>query len=343
MNEPWVEKYRPLSFKEDWIGDEETRGLIEGFFYRWQIGDPISKVLILHGPPGIGKTSAVYAYANDMRWTVREFNAGESRAKPVLRAALTESTIRPVDGSIRIILLDEVEGTTVAKAIDSLRPEWKKVACPIVITSNDVSGFPNNLLSQALSLKLAPPPKKDRLTVLRNINKVEGLKVPFIDLARIADKAKTLRSAIATFQMCVISGDFEHIKPVDLPPGFSDHLLAYLNGKALRPPGISTGFVLRLYETNHIPPEDVMELNVLLKRSKSVAGLSEIANIFADMCTGSVQYLRFPKSRAKDVSSGKISHVKREKKSQRKRKGGQKGKKPSKRPQSKVSSWGSYG
>jgi len=341
-NKPWVEKYRPRSFKEDWIGDDETRALIDGFFFRWNLGDPISKVMILHGPPGVGKTSAVYAYAADMKWTVREFNAGESRTKAVLKKALNESMVRPVDGGLKIILLDEVEGTTVAKAIDSLRPEWKRVACPIVITSNDVSGFPNNLLSYSLPLKIGAPPKEDRLRVLRNINKAEGLNVPFLDLARIASKTKTMRSAIATFQMCVIAADFEHIKAVDLSPGFNDHLLNYLNGKGLRPPGVSTGLILRLYETNHLPPKDVMELNILLKRSKSVAGLSKITDVFADMCTGDVRYLRFPKSRAKDIL-GKVSHVKREKKSQRKKKRGQKGKKPSKRPQLKVSSWGSFG
>jgi len=343
MNEPWVEKYRPRTF-EDWVGDDETKTLISGFFDRWEIRDPINKVLILHGPPGIGKTSAIYAIAEDRGYVVREFNASESRTKSVLRKALTESLIRPVDGSIKIILLDEVEGTIISKAIDGLRPEWKKVATPIVITSNDVSGFPNTLLGRSLSLRLLPPSSKVRLSVLRRINQAENLGIPFIDLARVASKAKTIRSAIATLQMCVIVCDFVHIKAVDIPPGFSDHMLDYLNGRALRPTGMSTGLILRFFEENRLPPQDVINLNVLLRYSKNVAGLSEIADIYADMCSGDVKYLKFPKARADDTKSRKISHVKSEKKGQRKKKGRQKGKKNAKSlPQIKISSWGTYG
>jgi DNA polymerase III delta prime subunit len=344
-NEPWVEKYRPKSFK-DWIGDAETKGLIEGFFDRWEKGDPISKVLILHGAPGIGKTSSVYAIAADRGYVVREFNAGTDRTKDVLREALTETLFRPVDGSMKVVLLDEVEGMTISKAIDSLKPEWKKVASPVVITTNDISQFPKSLTGRALSLHLITPSKTERLDLLRKINKDENLNIPFIDLARIASKVKTLRSAISTLQMCVISADFVHIKAVDIPPEFNELMLNYLNGSATRPPGITTGFILRFFEENRLPSKDVMTLNILLKKSKSVSGLSDITDGFADMCKGKVTVLRFPKSHAKDIEeSTNKSHVKREKKSKHEKKGKNKGKGhvPRHKPQVKFSSWGTYG
>lgn len=96
---------------------------------RWAAGwapgkaTPRQRAALLEGRPGVGKTTAAWALAHDMGWTVVEMNASEARNKAAIeqtagRAALTNAFSD--DGSFRVaraggrtlILLDEADCLT---------------------------------------------------------------------------------------------------------------------------------------------------------------------------------------------------------------------------------------
>ena len=73
----WTEKYRPSSLSEI-RGNNKARDALQEWADTWEDD---RKAVILHGSPGIGKTSAAHALANAMGWPTIELNASDSRTK----------------------------------------------------------------------------------------------------------------------------------------------------------------------------------------------------------------------------------------------------------------------
>jgi len=125
---PWVEKYRPKSLKEMALPTarvsgkrvkiaEELSTFIQDFFpERKRINqknakikeynkatlekeqkelfniEPVKAAVLLEGPPGIGKTSIVFALANDFNMEVVETNASDTRTRKTLEKRLKETS-----------------------------------------------------------------------------------------------------------------------------------------------------------------------------------------------------------------------------------------------------------
>ncbi|MFC6725228.1 AAA family ATPase, partial [Halobium palmae] len=67
----WTEKYRPSTLSEV-RGNDSARDEFEEWARSW---DDHRKAVVLHGSPGVGKTSAAHALAADMGWETVELNA----------------------------------------------------------------------------------------------------------------------------------------------------------------------------------------------------------------------------------------------------------------------------
>ncbi|MCI4434753.1 MAG: replication factor C large subunit [Thermoplasmata archaeon] len=116
----WAEKYRPKSLK-DIIGNPEVVKKIREWGELWKSGKiPDKKALVFEGRPGVGKTTAALALANDMGWGVIELNASdirnEERIKDIaLRGSLYETFDDSGDflsskkGGRKLIIIDEAD------------------------------------------------------------------------------------------------------------------------------------------------------------------------------------------------------------------------------------------
>ncbi len=115
----WTERYRPVT-ESELEGNKPARIRIRNWLESWDKGTPSKRGLLLHGPPGIGKTSIVRAIANDRGWVVVELNASDARNAAAIRKAIGGSSTShafSLDGTFggegsssrTLILLDEVD------------------------------------------------------------------------------------------------------------------------------------------------------------------------------------------------------------------------------------------
>ncbi|HLD02263.1 MAG TPA: replication factor C large subunit [Candidatus Nanoarchaeia archaeon] len=151
----FAEKHRPKSLKEfgsHGIGISELRDLV----YR-------KKPVILHGPTGTGKTSAVYALAKDLDYDVIEINASDERNKDRIHEVVGNAiNQRSLFGRGRIVLVDEVDGISGNAdrgGVAELCRVITNAPQAIVFTAND-----------AFIQKLSPLRQKCKLINFDNLN-----------------------------------------------------------------------------------------------------------------------------------------------------------------------------
>src|SRR5256885_13025184 len=115
----WAEKYRPKTLDEV-VGNPTAIAELRKWAAAWDKGRPDKRAVVLQGDPGIGKTSAALALANDMGWSVVEMNASESRnAEAIHRVATrgavlqtftdTGEFVRADEGGRKLIVLDAAD------------------------------------------------------------------------------------------------------------------------------------------------------------------------------------------------------------------------------------------
>ncbi|RMG25878.1 MAG: replication factor C large subunit [Methanobacteriota archaeon] len=190
---PFVEKYRPKT-KKELIGNKAAIDRIDRFLSEWK-PDKKPKGLLLVGPPGIGKTTAVYALANDHNMDVVEFNASDNRNKKDLLEfvqPLTEYT-NLFSERMKVILIDEVDGLSGQKdrgAVPTLNKLLQSTRYPIILCANDIED--NKVQSLAKNVPLVQFSRPDEFTIFELLEKIaekEKIKISEDELQIIAEAA----------------------------------------------------------------------------------------------------------------------------------------------------------
>ncbi|MHA1805422.1 MAG: replication factor C large subunit [Promethearchaeota archaeon] len=233
-NIPWVEKYRPKSIKEMALPQarvnrhrvnlaEELIQFVESFFEEMEkineenkkikaynrtapsnkqkkllSMDPKKAALLLEGPPGIGKTSLVYALAHDLNMEVIETNASDTRTRKALENKLKETTRSKgildfiIETKRKLILIDEVDGIYGVKdkgAIPAILDLIQQTQFPIIMCSNEYKQNLQPIYDAVKKYEVLPLSKEEILKITRTIIKKEKItNLTKEDLELIIDK-----------------------------------------------------------------------------------------------------------------------------------------------------------
>lgn len=234
INEPWVEKYRPASIKEMALPSaklgrqrvnlaEHLTDFVKSFFREIEkINEKNRKIrafnrtasekeqkeelrlppekaaVLLEGKPGIGKTSIVYALANDLNMEVIETNASDTRTRDKLEAKLKEtSKSRGIMDFIsekkkKLILVDEIDGIYGTKdrgAVPAIVDLIQETQFPIIMCANEYQSNLQSLYNMIPRYEVHPLSKEEIIKIANKILKRENVtNISKDDLELIIDK-----------------------------------------------------------------------------------------------------------------------------------------------------------
>ncbi|RLF00672.1 MAG: replication factor C large subunit [Thermoprotei archaeon] len=203
---PWTEKYRPKHVAEV-VGNADAKEKFVAWIKTWLAGTPSKKAALLYGPPGVGKTTLVYAVANDFRLEVLEANASDVRTSEALKrrimSAVRELSLFGYRG--KIILLDEVDGITPSQdrgGLDTILQIIEISRHPVVMTANNPWDPKLRKLREAsMLIEFKRLTRYEIISALKRICSKEGILVDYGVLKEIAKRAKgDLRAAINDLQ-----------------------------------------------------------------------------------------------------------------------------------------------
>jgi len=194
----WVEKYRPKTLK-DIVGNRNAVRQMAEWAKNWDFG---KEPLLLYGKPGIGKTSAAYALANDMNWEIIELNASDQRTKTIIeKIAGSCATTMSLTGAERKLLLfdeaDNLHGSADRGGARAILDIIKISRQPIILIANDSYGIAKELKSACEQVQFRALTAKSITAHLRDICSLEKLKCSESTLTEIAEgSAGDMRSAL---------------------------------------------------------------------------------------------------------------------------------------------------
>jgi len=201
-NVPWCEKYRAKSFN-DVRGQDLAVDKVKLFLKTF----PKKRAIVLHGPPGVGKTSLAYAIASEMDAEVLELNASDFRNKDKISGIVgPASQQKSLFQKTKIILIDEVDGVSAMKdrgGIAELLVLIERTNFPLIITANDIWDNKFSLLRKKAELvQMKEVDYKEVLKILMDVCEKENVVVSGEVLTSIAIRARgDIRAALNDLQI----------------------------------------------------------------------------------------------------------------------------------------------
>jgi len=200
----WTEKYRPSTLSEV-RGNNTARDSLQEWADTWE---DHREAVVLHGTPGVGKTSAAHALANDMGWPTIELNASDSRTKDVIDQVAGEAaksgTLAAGGAGRRLVIMDEADNIHGnadrggARAIGSL---VKEAGQPMILIANEYYEMSNSLRNSCQDIEFSAVQKRSIVPVVRDICRKEGIEYTDAAIEDIAEQnSGDLRGAIKDLQ-----------------------------------------------------------------------------------------------------------------------------------------------
>ena len=210
----WTETYRPSTLSEV-RGNDKARDAFAEWARSW---DDHRKAVVLHGSPGVGKTSAAHALANDMDWETVELNASDQRTGDVIerfagRAARNATLGGSAAGggaaggdttSRQLVVLDEadnIHGNHDRGGASAITKLVKESGQPIVLIANDFYDMSRGLRSATEDIEFRDVSARSIVPVLRDICRKEGIEFESDALQQVAERNRgDLRGAVNDLQ-----------------------------------------------------------------------------------------------------------------------------------------------
>ncbi|WP_435194823.1 replication factor C large subunit [Natronomonas sp. EA1] len=220
----WTEKYRPSTLSEV-RGNDKARDALAEWARTW---DDHREAVILHGSPGVGKTSAAHALANDMDWPVIELNASNQRTADVIERVAGEAarsgTLSGGSGGRRLVIMDEADNIHGnydrggARAVTRL---VKEASQPMILIANDFYDMSRGLRNACETIEFRDVSPRSIVPVLRDLCRKEGIAFDEKALEKIAEGNRgDLRGAVKDLQ--AVADGKESVSVEDVVSGDRD-------------------------------------------------------------------------------------------------------------------------
>ncbi|WP_135806640.1 replication factor C large subunit [Halorussus marinus] len=200
----WTEKYRPSTLSEV-RGNNKARDQLKEWAETW---DDHRDAVIVHGRPGVGKTSAAHALAADMGWPTIELNASDQRTADVVEklaggASQNRALTGGADGR-QLIVMDEADnlhGNVDRGGSRAIGDVVRAAGQPMVLIANEFYDMSKSLRNACETIEFRDVSARSIVPVLRDICRQEGVEFDDDALRAIADKnSGDLRSAVNDLQ-----------------------------------------------------------------------------------------------------------------------------------------------
>jgi replication factor C large subunit len=222
----WTATHRPTSLRE-LQGNDSAATDLRQWAETW---DDHREAVVVHGSPGVGKTSAAHALAADMGWDVMELNASDQRTGDVIDRVAGEAaasgTLTQGDGKRerRLIILDEADNLHGNKDRGGARAMTKLVkeaSQPVVLIANDYYGMSQGLRGATQDIEFRDLRHDSIVAALRDICRKESIEYESAALEAIADQVNgDLRSAVNDLQ--ALAEETERLTQDDVITGERD-------------------------------------------------------------------------------------------------------------------------
>lgn len=225
----WVDKYQPKRYV-DLVCDESIARDVLKWVKEWdrcvfkkkveseldKSGRPFKKILILSGPPGLGKTSLVHIIAQTAGYITDEINASDDRCLKMISNKLKSLSMNKLGHNLQVIkaptllIIDEIDGVLDQNGfIQCLVDFSSKSKRPIIAICNDlyVSSL-RSLRNVAKVVQMKKP--RSFVTLAKRLNEVCLLQNQQIEQRALYYLAETsqgdIRQCLNTLQFLQIDG-----------------------------------------------------------------------------------------------------------------------------------------
>ncbi len=195
----FVIKYRPKNL-EEYVNQAQAVEKFKDYVFNFKTKYK-GKAAFFWGPPGVGKTALVYAFANTYKYEVIEVNASDDRNYKTIKELFhTASQTVSLFGKGKIFVFDEVDGISPVDkgAVNTILQIIKESKFPIVLIANDPwDPKLRELRNNSIMIEFKKLTTTDIYKVLKRICERENLNCEDKALKQLALQAKgDLRSAL---------------------------------------------------------------------------------------------------------------------------------------------------
>ncbi|MCL2712324.1 MAG: replication factor C large subunit [Methanomassiliicoccaceae archaeon] len=213
MSHDWTERYRPDGLSKV-IGNPKAVTDLKAWADSWDNGVPKKKAAVLMGPPGVGKTSAAIAVANDKKWDILEMNASDQRTGDAIRNIAIKGAnfntfsgdgeyMNVKEGKRKLIVLDEADnlfGNEDRGALPAISELIRTTKQPVILIVNDfyaLSKKSSVIKSDTVQITFTRPMNTTVAKALQKIALSENIVISDDTILKIAENSNgDIRAAV---------------------------------------------------------------------------------------------------------------------------------------------------
>jgi len=217
MSQDWTEKYRPARLDRI-VGNPKAANDLRAWAVSWADGIPTKRAVVLIGNPGVGKTSAAIALADEMGWGLIEMNASDQRTGDAIRAVAVKGAgtntftasgeyKNTKYGGRKLIVLDEADnlfGREDRGALPVIAELIRETKQPVILIVNDfyaLSKKSSAIKADTLQITFMRPRNDTIVKALREIARAENVSITEPALKIMAENSNgDMRAAVRNLE-----------------------------------------------------------------------------------------------------------------------------------------------